>query len=1163
MKTIDISVIVPIYNVEEYLRECLDSILRQGEVSLEVVMIDDGSTDNSGTIADEYVAKYENFYCYHIQNGGLGHARNYGVERSHGKYIAFVDSDDIVVDGTYEKMFKAAERNGSELTICNAVRFNSSKKWGSYLHRMAFKDFEVVSHITKNHNLIYDPVAWNKLILRSFYKKHNFRFPENILYEDVPVTIPMHVYCNHVTMLSHVGYLWRFRDGGAKSISQNTEKLENLIDKIKILKLLDEFFEKSVSNEELKLKNKIKSLEHDLELFSDQIDVVSEEQGYKIFDYINKYIKSIDSSVFLKLPIIDQQKYKLIKEKNLQGYKDLLAFQRKKYEIAPVKEEDGKLIVSLPDKLFTVKERNILPEFSSRLPRYYIDRVSRIKDGFQIYGHVYLRRFNLVKENEQSVRAFLFDENQNLKIEVEVTPVSVPFLTKKFGLVIDKESGEESLYNYNGSGFIVEIKNSLLSSKGIEEGIYRIQVHYKNRFFNGTFVLGGIDSSVKKTCNALSVIDSGLNVRINFNYLNEISFEISKPDVFIDKIYNEGDLIYCVLKEKAEKFRARLKEEYILFEKKNDSEFFSDLHQFNKNHEDIYILEAQISGKWINIIDEKRQAYTCSNENHLTIYSSFRTNVARLHVMEHATLVKSWKKEGQKLIIETYTLGNEKNFNEVKKAQIYIEDNLLNTRNILAESFCKNIDSHIICRFEIDFKDDKVTKNLYARTSDIHINYLFDDNVISENCVYHTGNLSFNISVGTLGVFCYRSMLTSLKIQLEQIRPKGEETQLNRDKLIFVNYPKYRNEKIKQRLILFESDWGRRYSCNPQALYEYIDKNYPQYECVWSFNDERTPIKGRAKRVRRGSLKYYYYLATAKYLINNVNFPDDYIKRPGQIEIQTMHGTPLKSFGLDIPNEFQTEISREKFLLRNSRWDYLIVQGKFMEEKAYPCFHFQKSILKSGYPRTDRLFNKNSVEISNIKRILGIPENKKIILYAPTWRVKNKFDMHLNLDLMRDNLSDEYIILIRIHYFSLKGYKIPEDRDFIFNVNNYSYVDNLYLISDILITDYSSLMFDFALLGKPMLFFTYDLEEYRDNLRGLYVDFEKESPGPLLFTTEEVIDAIKNIDDVIESYKQRILNFHDKFLTYENKNSCEKVIKEVFKPNLFLNFLARFRGNRN
>lgn len=103
MKTIDISVIVPIYNVEEYLRECLDSILRQGEVSLEVIMIDDGSTDNSGTIADEYVAKYENFYCYHIQNGGLGHARNYGVERSHGKYIAFVDSDDIVVDGTYER----------------------------------------------------------------------------------------------------------------------------------------------------------------------------------------------------------------------------------------------------------------------------------------------------------------------------------------------------------------------------------------------------------------------------------------------------------------------------------------------------------------------------------------------------------------------------------------------------------------------------------------------------------------------------------------------------------------------------------------------------------------------------------------------------------------------------------------------------------------------------------------------------------------------------------------------------------------------------------------------------------------------------------------------------------------------------------------------------
>ena len=89
--------------------------------------------------------------------------------------------------------------------------------------------------------------------------------------------------------------------------------------------------------------------------------------------------------------------------------------------------------------------------------------------------------------------------------------------------------------------------------------------------------------------------------------------------------------------------------------------------------------------------------------------------------------------------------------------------------------------------------------------------------------------------------------------------------------------------------------WGSKYSCNPQHLYEYIDKNYPEYECIWSLMDARTPVPGHAKRVRRGSLEYYYYLATSKYFVNNVNFETAYVKRDGQIEIQTMHGTPLKT----------------------------------------------------------------------------------------------------------------------------------------------------------------------------------------------------------------------------------------------------------------------------
>lgn len=117
----DISVIIPIYNVEEYLEECLESLLRQGSVNLEALMIDDGSTDGSGVIAKRYAQKYDNFHYHCIVNGGQGRARNYAVPFASGKYIIFLDSDDVIADGMYEKMFRLAEKNNSELTVCSKV----------------------------------------------------------------------------------------------------------------------------------------------------------------------------------------------------------------------------------------------------------------------------------------------------------------------------------------------------------------------------------------------------------------------------------------------------------------------------------------------------------------------------------------------------------------------------------------------------------------------------------------------------------------------------------------------------------------------------------------------------------------------------------------------------------------------------------------------------------------------------------------------------------------------------------------------------------------------------------------------------------------------------------------------------------------------------------
>ena len=160
---------------------------------------------------------------------------------------------------------------------------------------------------------------------------------------------------------------------------------------------------------------------------------------------------------------------------------------------------------------------------------------------------------------------------------------------------------------------------------------------------------------------------------------------------------------------------------------------------------------------------------------------------------------------------------------------------------------------------------------------------------------------------------------------------------------------------------------------------------------------------------------------------------------------------------------------------------------------------------------------------------------------------------------MKRRLGDEYILLVRIHHLCAPHDAIEADNEFVFDLHSYNSVEDLYLISDILITDYSSVMFDYALLDKPMLFFTYDLDDYRDNLRGLYVDIEKEAPGPLVFDTDELIDAVINIDDVLKENSTKIAAFKEKYLTYENGESCEKIVQRVMHPDKTTNYYAKLK----
>ncbi len=373
-----------------------------------------------------------------------------------------------------------------------------------------------------------------------------------------------------------------------------------------------------------------------------------------------------------------------------------------------------------------------------------------------------------------------------------------------------------------------------------------------------------------------------------------------------------------------------------------------------------------------------------------------------------------------------------------------------------------------------------------------------------------------------------------------------------------VNLHIFHKFSMKDNWVIFESFVGRNYSGQPKYVYQYMQKEYGnKFRYMWIVDKKGIEIDGKHTKVKRFGLKYFYYMTRSKYWVNNMRQPTWLPRREGQIMLETWHGTPLKRLVFDMDDVHAANPHYKSIVYKQSReWDYLLSDNPFSTEKFQSCFRYEKEkILELGYPANDPLYAPDLEERSiAIKKKLGIPLDKKVLLYAPTWRDDSyydageyKFDLALDLDRMRQEFEGEYVILLRMHYWIVDKLDLSKYPGFVYNGSNYDDITELYMISDICMTDYSSVFFDYANLKRPILYYTYDLEKYRDVLRGFYLDVEKDLPGPLLLTNDEVVEAIKNIDQISAQYKDKYDEFYDRFCCIDDGHAAERVVKAVFE----------------
>jgi CDP-glycerol glycerophosphotransferase len=348
--------------------------------------------------------------------------------------------------------------------------------------------------------------------------------------------------------------------------------------------------------------------------------------------------------------------------------------------------------------------------------------------------------------------------------------------------------------------------------------------------------------------------------------------------------------------------------------------------------------------------------------------------------------------------------------------------------------------------------------------------------------------------------------------------------------------------------VLFESFQGKVIGDSPFDIFLGLKEARPDLKFIW-VTAPATKAPAGATGVAFGSPAYLRALATSKYLVNNSNFPPYFRKATGQVYLQTWHGTPLKRLGRDILSNNLTKSYLDTMDREAAAWDYLISPNPFCTEVFPSCFGYQGEILETGYPRNDKLSTATAAERQRIRESIGVSDSSvTLVMYAPTWRDYSRtatgnwqpvFYLDENIEL-----PDGFKLIYRGHSNTHEAHKDGGTDRFI-DVTRYPNITDLYLAADALITDYSSVMFDYTVTGKPIIFLTPDLERYRAE-RGFYFDFEAEAPGPILVDEAGVLKALKSLEEISTNYQTKYRNWQLKFDAHEDGKAASRVIAKVF-----------------
>ncbi|QFG21886.1 bifunctional glycosyltransferase/CDP-glycerol:glycerophosphate glycerophosphotransferase [Actinomadura sp. WMMB 499] len=1171
-----LSVVVPFRDVGGFLAECLDSIAGQTLRDLQVVMVDDGPADGpadgGAAIAAEFAARDDRFVLVRGDGEGPGPARNLGARHATGRYLAFVDGDDAIPPYAYELLVGMLESTGSDIAGGNLERLDGERTEPSGPHAEAYAETLRATHVTRRLSLLRDRTIGNKVFRRSFWEANKFRFPPG-LYEDLPVALATHALASAVDTVPATVYYWRRRPG---SLTDRATDPALLNDRHAALDIVQQLFAEHAPS--LLPAFHAQVVDVDMHAFVRALPAATPQERERLVELGARIVGEAGPAAAEGLDAIRRLELHLLRERMPRELLEVLAFQEGGLADVPVEARGrfrqrwyarypffGDPERAIPDEVYDVTD-----EFELRAD---VDRVGWDGDTLIVEGWAHFDRLEVSDVRDSRIRVWMRNVKTGREVGVPVERVRRPEATARSGL---------SRVCVDWAGFAVRIEPEyLLDGDEWRSGTWELYAEVATAGRRAVQRLDAVEPAVRWTAARQvdelvavqpAVDDDGFVVHVKRSRAVVTEYRRSGDTLLLTgwtkRALGPNASVIAVRRHGGAPSSHQVRGEVTLrpaavLQTVEGTGFgftatlpLADLmpgdasdRPYRAHLRDVLEWDVRLTGEGgplrLTVAPALTEARFLWRGRE---YVLTRTSFGNLRGIERtprpvATAAR-WDGSGRLTISGEFAdpqdrpahlLVRRPETGETHRVPVTWDGGRFTAAFTPAET----------AAFGRDIPLAAGTWEVLAPTPAGDVAVVAERSAVPSLPGWHAvGGREFEVAVEQTDALRLR---TRPALADDERGPHAQRVLRSRD------YPVYLRSPLAD-VAVFDGYAGTAYSCNPRAIFEELTRRKPETECVWVSRDGQFTVDGEARIVQYGSREHYRLLARARYIVTNYGVPRWFTKRPGQTYLQTWHGTPFKRLAYDLAEMPHQRTEKHDWMEHEvPHWDFLLSPSPYATQIMRRAFRYGGEILETGFPRNDILSSPDVDALgTHVRKELGIPEGKKVVLYAPTWRDdqshtpgRRGFRMELDVETMRRVLGDDHVLLVRMHHLVTDRHLPPSD-DFVMDVSGYPDITDLYMAADVLVTDYSSAAFDFAVLGRPMVFYAHDLERYRDHVRGCYLDLEAEAPGPVVARSVDVAEAVRAAPESEAEHADAYDRFLVTYCPHDDGGATARVLERVF-----------------